>query len=900
MTETPHRQGIEPSDFAELLGAPEALSDDEVQRARAMVLSGMFPREQGAVVDGRYSLKSEIGAGGIGRVYRAHDQKLSRDVAIKFLRTSAERRGSTDTLVQEAKVLARLQHPNIVAVYDVGHVDDELYLTMELVTGRSLDRWLAQQQRRWDTIVPVFQQAGAGLAAAHAAGVIHRDFKPSNAMVGDDGRVRVVDFGLARAFEPTAAPSQSSQSASVRTTAAGTHRYMAPEQFDGLASAASDQFGFCTSLFEALTGERAWKTAVNRGVEGRSRRSEPDQRLKTAGVPGWLRRTIVRGLRVAPSERFESMEDLCAALRAPRRWPLAASLATAVVGGALAWTTAAQQTGCEDAGAQARDLWTPQRRDAFLSMSDDTGTSEAFVSVIDEYVESWEALARQSCRAHGDGELAAAAHRRRLQCLNRSLYQVDYFLQETASSEPPRLQPRAARTLSALAQCRDDSALESMAPTGIYDQQFGDTLSEALSRAYVYKLLGDAQEYFNQLETAQASLSERGRAPHEEFILDNLYGAELSNRGRYAEAEAVLLPAVLKAEGGEASDGRTVLLRSALADAISQQRARAREGLLLAQLSAAASSTLEDGRAHEAVARVAVANAALAAGDPALALESSQKAVALSSQRSLQDQGLASAPLNAAEALAVYAQALLANGQPDAARKTYRDALSLLSGADNQGMLKARVQNNLAALVEADDATEAVRLLQSAATIKLRHGLDQEAALTLMNLGNNQIRQGAPEPALEAFARAENAAAQAPLGTRAKIAYNRALAELQLRRWGEATRSFDTVLRAAAKLGLADEDILVFSSLLGLGEALLEQHREKEALLVFERALAAENTRLSANDRAELRLGLSRSLAATDPPRARSVAREGLELLPHDRTGGALETKLRSVLESRR
>lgn len=880
MTETPHRQGIEPSGFAELLGAPEALSDDEVQRARAMVLSGMFPREQGAVVDGRYSLKSEIGAGGIGRVYRAHDQKLSRDVAIKFLRTSAERRGSTDTLVQEAKVLARLQHPNIVAVYDVGHVDGELYLTMELVTGRSLDRWLAQQQRRWDTIVPVFQQAGAGLAAAHAAGVIHRDFKPSNAMVGDDGRVRVVDFGLARAFEPTAAPSQSSQSASVRTTAAGTHRYMAPEQFDGLASAASDQFGFCTSLFEALTGERAWKTAVNRGVEGRSRSSGPDQRLKTAGVPGWLRRTIVRGLRVAPSERFESMEDLCAALRAPRRWPLAASLATAVVGGALAWTTAAQQTGCEDAGAQARDLWTPQRRDAFLSMSDDTGTSEAFVSVIDEYVESWEALARQSCRAHGDGELAAAAHRRRLQCLNRSLYQVDYFLQETASSEPPRLQPRAARTLSALAQCRDDSALESMAPTGAYDQQFGDSLSEALSRAYVYKLLGDAQEYFNQLETAQASLSERGRAPHEEFILDNLYGAELSNRGRYAEAEAVLLPAVLKAEGGEASDGRTVLLRSALADAVSNQPSRAREGLLLAQLAVASASSFEGNAGYEVVARNSLANSALAAGDLNLALDTSRRAVELSTASHAAP--WISAPLNASEALALYARALSARGNPGAALETYREALSRLDESGNAGLLYARIQNNLAPLLESSDPLEAERMLRSSASIKRRHGLNEEAALTLMNVGNARVRRGDFRSALEAFSAATEASQSAAPATRAKVAYNRALAEAGLARWKDAAASFEFVLNTATELELGDAHPLAFSSLLGLGDAQLELHRRTDAGRTFERALAAEHKGLGTSARAELRLGLSRVVAPEDPSRARSLAREGLELLTGD------------------
>jgi eukaryotic-like serine/threonine-protein kinase len=275
---------------------------------------------------GRYVVQDCIGSGSMGIVYTARDPDLGRKVAVKVLRSdpgAASSQGARLRLQREAQAMAQLSHPNVVAIYDVGVHGDDVFFAMELIKGGTLTEWLRRSPRSWRDVVAAFRRAGAGLAAAHAVGLIHRDFKPDNVLVGDDGRVCVTDFGLAR---PLALPARVSAptlatgvvDSMTRTGAVvGTPAYMAPEQLEGAAAdARADLFSFSVAFYEALYGERPFAAssipelaaAVARGAI----RSAPAR----TRVPAWLRRIVVRGLRAAPEERPESVAALLAAIDA--------------------------------------------------------------------------------------------------------------------------------------------------------------------------------------------------------------------------------------------------------------------------------------------------------------------------------------------------------------------------------------------------------------------------------------------------------------------------------------------------------------------------------------------------------------------------------------------------------
>jgi len=282
--------------------------------------------EPGQLV-GRFEIVRLLGEGGMGAVYAARDPELGREVAVKIMRLAS--RGADDTegrrarLRREAQAMARLAHPNVVPVFEVGELDDGLFVVMELVEGGTVTRWLRAAPHGRDAIVDVFLAAGRGLAAAHAAGIIHRDFKPDNVLVGQDGRVRVTDFGLARpVFEFEPAPDAATNAEDTLTpmgAVVGTPAYMAPEQMRGEPiDARADLFAFCTAFWEALHGQRPFegKTLAELGLRiaaGSIAEPPPDRR-----APRWLRRELSRGLRVSPSARHDSMADLLAALEAGR------------------------------------------------------------------------------------------------------------------------------------------------------------------------------------------------------------------------------------------------------------------------------------------------------------------------------------------------------------------------------------------------------------------------------------------------------------------------------------------------------------------------------------------------------------------------------------------------------
>ncbi|MEZ4451832.1 MAG: serine/threonine-protein kinase [Nannocystaceae bacterium] len=385
-----------------LVAAGDPLARTFVAAAAAAAASASAgPRlDRGALVD-RYVLINQLGAGGMGVVYAAYDPELDRKVALKLVLPGEgeEPRRSEGhiRLLREAQALARLAHPNVVGIHDVGAMGEQVWIAMEFVEGATFGDWLRHEREvgtcSWRRIVAVMAAAGEGLAAAHAAGLLHRDFKPENVMVGADGRVRVMDFGLARAghgasssdtsiSRPGAALSATGRSGpglsasglsasglsasglsasglsasgltasgltasgvsslQLRLTQAGdltgTPMYMSPEQFRGdELSAASDQFSFCVALWEALFGERPFPASslvelATAVVSGR-RRPAP----RRSDVPTWLRRVVERGLAVAPEARWPSMAALLRALSRgqsqarQRRWWTAIGAVAAV------------------------------------------------------------------------------------------------------------------------------------------------------------------------------------------------------------------------------------------------------------------------------------------------------------------------------------------------------------------------------------------------------------------------------------------------------------------------------------------------------------------------------------------------------------------------------------------
>jgi serine/threonine protein kinase len=270
---------------------------------------------------GRYVVLDTLGTGGMGAVYAARDTGLDRCVALKVLHASVEQQ----RLVREAKALARLAHPNVVAVYDVGTYDKRTFVAMELVEGATVRGWMRAAPRGWREIVEVLAGAARGLSAAHEAGLVHRDFKPDNVLVGRDGRARVVDFGLVsearEAAERAEAPRRTSSLDDLDLTQSGivmgTPAYMAPEQFRSeTADARSDQFAFAVTLWECLFGERPFRGTSFAGLMVTVTRGELVDPPDPSRAPRWLHKVLRRALAVEPMARFPSMDALRAELEA--------------------------------------------------------------------------------------------------------------------------------------------------------------------------------------------------------------------------------------------------------------------------------------------------------------------------------------------------------------------------------------------------------------------------------------------------------------------------------------------------------------------------------------------------------------------------------------------------------
>jgi predicted Ser/Thr protein kinase len=271
---------------------------------------------------GRYQLLEKLGAGAMGVVWRADDPELGRKVAVKLLKRPDA--SLTERLVREARSMAQVNHPNVVAVYDVGVHDGATYIAMELVKGQSLRAWQSAKRHTVPELVEAYVSAGRGLAAAHAAGLVHRDFKPDNVLVGEDGRIRVTDFGLAAAKPGESGADHPAGDVNLTTSGSvlGTPAYMAPEQFEnGNVDSRTDQFNFCVSLYEALYGERPFpgRTFEQLGKNVRAGKVNPPP--EGTAISRGVRAILLRGMAVKPGDRYPTMDHLLAELGRDRARP---------------------------------------------------------------------------------------------------------------------------------------------------------------------------------------------------------------------------------------------------------------------------------------------------------------------------------------------------------------------------------------------------------------------------------------------------------------------------------------------------------------------------------------------------------------------------------------------------
>ena len=573
----------------------------EQRQALARIESRLFGRPSKPITLSRYVLLDPCGRGSRGMVVRAYDPQLDRKVAIKLLlaQTRADRRERA--LLREARAMAKVSHPNVIAVYDVGAYDEDdlgldaelgldagfelpsrgVFVVMELIEGLDLREWLAGEDpnRDWRAIVAMFVEAGRGLAAAHDAGLVHRDFKPSNVRVGHDGRVCVLDFGLARAVAPldgeadagsrdADVPADAGVSRAGRTVV-GTPMYMPPEQHRGAPSdARGDQYSFGVALYEALAGAPPFVgtlAEIAADKLGDEWLRIPESSPVPAGLWSVLRRTVSP----RPEDRFPDMHAVLAALqhyvdRRRRRW-LAIAAGPVLAAGLTAWVVTGESevraTGvdlCSGAEVRVAEVWRPQVREAIAARFDAVGadyvaaTWAAVETELDEYTRAWAQQHRDACEATRlRGEQSEAILDLRMACLDRRLQEVEVVTRTLLDADAGVVE-HAVSTVHALGwlgACTDLDALQSRVRLP-NDPQLRSQIEAGHAALTEARILDAAGRYAEALAIADdvASRSEASEHPPLAAEAALRRAVALEGRGEFSAAEAALLDGLALAE----------------------------------------------------------------------------------------------------------------------------------------------------------------------------------------------------------------------------------------------------------------------------------------------------------------------------------------------------------------
>lgn len=489
------------------------------------VLAGGAPPAAGEIEPGarvgKHVVSSLIGRGAMGVVYAAEDPELGRRVALKLIRPGAGP-DAAERALREAQSLARLAHPNVVAIYEVGRALGALYFAMELVSGKTLRAWLSEPGRSARETLDVLLQAGEGLRAAHSAGIVHRDFKPDNVMVGDDGRVRVTDFGLARLSGASyvSAPDLATQPVSTLVTRTGklvgTPAYMAPELLaGGEATELSDQFAYGVTLYEALAGARPFTGSSIAELAQSVARGASAEPLRAS--PGPLRAAVLRALRERPEDRYPSLEallrDVARFGRPRRRWPLAVGLgaplaAAAVVAGV--WIAGTDADTCSGGKAKVSAVWNDGRKEsirgAFGAAAPDLGPIAAarVGTELDRVAKALSLQHRAACEAtHVEKAQSEAILDARMRCLDRQLAEIGALVESFEAADVPVVEGaiQATETLASPAECGEVESLAAIDPRPT-DTERAARLSKLEREIGEVKASGASGRYAPALERA--------------------------------------------------------------------------------------------------------------------------------------------------------------------------------------------------------------------------------------------------------------------------------------------------------------------------------------------------------------------------------------------------------------
>jgi serine/threonine protein kinase/tetratricopeptide (TPR) repeat protein len=672
------------------------------------------------LIDQRYRVERLLGHGSMGEVYLAHDQRLARQVALKLVRTDSTASTRLQARLQrEALALARVDHPNVIGIHDVGSHDGQTYFTMQFVPGITLRKWLAAKHTDAE-ILDVYLQAARGLAAAHSVNVVHRDFKPDNVLVGHDGVVRVLDFGLAGGLRPGSpipattereesrpVPEELTDSGSAETLLAeseparvgsdwdrmtqtgallGTLAYMASEQLAGReADARSDQFGFCVAMWEALTGTRPFVDSTSMGSVGLLANIE---RGPNGAMPRlrWLRAMLVRGLAFEPEQRWPSMAALIEAIERRRtrgrKLGLGLALSGAIIGASLIDRVVPAEVppppeSCDAFVSKIDAVWTMSMREEIASHRKLNGhAADRAITNLDKLASDWKTTATGLC----EGELAPVANDPTRMCLERWLGGFGETIALLAQRSDAQTLANAPDLLVALAPINSDYCMAVPANPAIWQMTVHarmlaahgnmDAAVERANRAF---------ERANRLDThtfsSERALAHLARGEIAMFSGDNERATEefeLAARNAYApDAKRVLIEAwTLKAN----------LLANTPAPG-NAERASAHVDQAEFQLATLPGERHDVARAQLLDARAFVERArALSAPSAEERSEHYEQAIAL--HRQAQTLYLsAKRPTLAAKALLNIGFIHQKLAKPEDARRCYTDALALLDAA---------------------------------------------------------------------------------------------------------------------------------------------------------------------------------------------------------------------------
>ncbi len=882
---------------------------------------------------GRYVILERVGQGGMGVVYAAFDPELNRRVALKILHaTRRGKNGRTTTaartrLMREAQAMARVSHPNVISVFDVGTLGDSVFVAMEFVDGPTLTRWLQQERRAVPEIAAMFAQAGRGLAAAHEAGLVHRDFKPDNVLIGSDGHARVLDFGLART-DPALSPSLSDpETHDVRDTTArpddvrasaelsdvlsspltqdgavvGTPRYMAPEQHAGVAAdGRSDQFGFCVALYGALFRQEAYSAPTLERLalakqKGDVRRPPGDSR-----VSPHLEAAVLRGLAPDPNDRWPDMRalvsaivhDPAAARRRAVRFFAGAGLAAAMTGGVVHFV-GRREDPCVDAEEHLAGVWDETRRTELgaamraVPVPYAAQTWEHVEAALDEYASTWASNRVEACTAtHVRREQSEALLDRRMRCLDQRKLALQSLVAVLAEPDASVVQraTQAVHALPRLDACSNaDYLLATIEPPPPEQAAEVQDVRERVAEARALQTAGRLQESGVRSQDAR----DRARTidyPPLQAEAQLRLGSVQETLGQYELAQATLLDAMSMA----LRVGHDEIAASAaheLAGVVGDRLGRYDEGLRWATVARSLYERLGLGEMVFASLDTTRGNVLYRKGELELARESYEGAVAtIERAYGPDDARLATQLVN-------LGNVLLGQRERTAALTTFERAGTLAAaefGARHPitGVAAVGMSNVLVELKRYDDAE--THLNDALSIFREAMGEDHPFVVTVQcNFGVLHEGRGELAAALAEFERCRDRERDT-LGEEhpeyARVLFNIARVQTNLGRFIEARAGFEAALALRKKTLSANHDDIV-QCIVELAEVSRRTDDLGDAVQRFDEAIAM----LERADGDEIllaraRFGWARASWAKDGPnaRARGLAEQARATLATD------------------